>query len=172
MTDWQQVNIRVKEPTYNDWKQTAEEEYGGITGLVRTSVRREIDGHHGAVSGEEAGSTSGLGTEIAETVDRLENTVNKMDKRLNAVQESVGSTGPEISVEAAIRETLPVLPENHDQVMFPDDTIGMPARVVAARLNAEEYEIREKLQELEKESPAVGVVSDQHEPRYYTRESA
>jgi len=167
MTDWQQVNIRVKEPTYNDWKQTAEEEYGGITGLVRTSVRREIDGHHGAVSGEEAGSTSGLGTEIAETVDRLENTVNKMDKRLNAVQESVDSTGPEISSEAAIRETLPIVSEEDSMPAME----AIPAKTVAARLNASEPAIREMLADLAQESPEVESAEYGPDTLYYRRDS-
>jgi len=41
-----EVTIRVKEATYEEWRTVAEREYDGMDDLIRTAVRREIDGDH------------------------------------------------------------------------------------------------------------------------------
>jgi hypothetical protein len=137
MSDWQQVNVRVKEPTYEEWKEVAEREYGGVSDLVRTAVRREIDGQHAGASGGETAAESETLTELLETVDRLENTVSGMDGRLSAVRESVESSGPDFSFEAAVRETLRAADN------------GLTARQVAARLGARESDVTEALNSMD-----------------------
>lgn len=137
MSDWQQVNVRVKEATYDDWKETAEKEYGGLSDLVRTAVRREIDGQHAGASAGESAAESETVREVLQAVDRLENTVDGMDKRLSVVRETVDSTSPEISLKAAVRETLRAA----------DD--GLTAGQIAARLDGQKSTIRETLETME-----------------------
>lgn len=137
MSDWQQVNVRVKEATYDDWKKTAEKEYGGLSDLVRTAVRREIDGQHAGASAGESAAESETVREVLQAVDRLENTVDGMDKRLSVVRETVDSTSPEISLKAAVRETLRAA----------DD--GLTAGQIAARLDGRESDVREALGRME-----------------------
>lgn len=132
---WQQVNVRVKESTYEeDWKPAAKSEYAGMSDLVRTAVRREIDGDHDRQSGD--GGSSEVVTEVAEAIDSLENTVRDIDTRLTVVRETVESSGPEFSFKAAVRETVP-----HDG--------GLTAGQIAARLDARESDVQDALDELD-----------------------
>jgi hypothetical protein len=43
-----EVTIRVEEATYEEWRTVAEREYDGMDDLIRTAVRREIEGEHNA----------------------------------------------------------------------------------------------------------------------------
>lgn len=140
MSDWQQVNVRVKEPTYEEWKQVAEEEYGGLSDLVRTAVRREIDGAHAGASGGESAAESETMNEVLQAIDRLENTVDGMDNRLSVVRETVESTGPEFSFRAAVRETVSEEEEN-----------WLTAGQIAARLDAKKSDVIDALEALEYE---------------------
>jgi hypothetical protein len=137
MSDWQQVNVRVKEPAYKEWKEVAETEYGGLSDLVRTAVRREIEGQHTGASDGESAAESETVNEVLKAVDRLENTVDGMDKRLSVVRETVDSSGPDISLRAAVRETLRAA----------DD--GLTAGQIAARLDARESDVKEALRAME-----------------------
>ena len=140
MSDWQQVNVRVKEPTYEEWKEVAEREYGGVSDLVRTAVRREIDGQHAGASGGETAAESETVTELLESIDRLENTVTGMDGRLSAMRESVESSGPDFSFKAAVRETVPEKEKD-----------WLTAGQIAARLDARESDVSDFLEVLETE---------------------
>jgi len=183
MADWQQVNVRVRESTYKEWKKAAESEYGGLSDLVRTAVRRELEGHHTAESGEQAASSSETVNEVAETVDRLENTVRNMDTRLSAIKESVESTGPELSVKAAVRETLPTVPDsalvpdedgydkhvadpNISQAPNPEEW-ALTATNIAARLNADETVVKNVLNEMTVELPYVETLQHEGEKFYF-----
>lgn len=136
MSEWQQVNVRVREANYEEWKKYAEREYGGLSDLVRTAVRREIDGQHaGASSGESAAENETV-TEVLEAIDRLENTINGMNNRLSVVRETVESSGPDFSFKAAVRETVPI-------------DGALTAAQIAARLDAKEFDVRAALEELE-----------------------
>jgi len=134
MTDWQQVNVRVRESEYEDWKEYAESQYGGMTDLVRTAVRREIDDHYAG----ESGGSGEMVQEVAEAIDSLENTVKDMDRRLTVVRESVESSGPDYSFKAAVRETVP-------------EDGGLTAGQIAARLDVRESDVAKVLEELEYE---------------------
>lgn len=181
MTDWQQVNVRVRESTYEEWKEAAESEYGGLSDLVRTAVRRELEGHHSTESGQQTASSGETMNEVAEAVDRLENTVRDMDIRLSAVKESVESTG--LSVKAAVRETLPAVP---DSALVPDEEgtgqhIADPSisqapdpeewaltvRNIAARLNADETAVQDALDELVVELPYVETLQHEGQTFYF-----
>jgi len=138
MTDWKQVNVRVRQDEYGEWDEYANEQYGGMTDLVRTAVRRELNGQYTGESGGESGSDSAIAQEVAEAVDALENTVNDMDNRLSVVRQTVESSGPEFSFQAAVRETL-------------RGTDGLPPSQIAARLDANVGKVREALREMEGE---------------------
>ncbi|MFQ3320772.1 MAG: hypothetical protein ACI80F_002859 [Natronomonas sp.] len=137
MSEWQQVNVRVRESNYEEWKEYAESEYGGLSDLVRTAVRREIDGQHAGASGGESAAKSETVTEVLEAIDRLENTVNGMDNRLSVVRETVDSSGPDFSLRAAVRETLRAA----------DD--GLTAGQIAARLDAKSSDVEDALWSME-----------------------
>jgi len=138
MSDWQQVNVRVKESTHKYWKETAEAEYGGLSDLVRTAVRREIEGHHSGAQAGESAAESETVQEVLKAVDRLENTVDGIDNRLSVVRESVESSGPDYSFRAAVREIVPE-----------DDEDALTAGQIAARLDARESDVKEALEDLQ-----------------------
>jgi len=155
MSEWQQVNVRVRESNYEEWKEYAESEYGGLSDLVRTAVRREIDGQHAGASSGESAAESETVTEILEAIDRLENTVNGMENRLSVVRETVESSGPDFSFKPAVRETVP--------------TDGyLTAAQIAARLDAKESDVNEAIEELEDgvEILQHGADPDTGEPRW------
>lgn len=137
MSEWQQVNVRVRESNYEEWKEYAESEYGGLSDLVRTAVRREIEGQHAGASGDESAAESETVTEVLEAIDRLENTVNGMDNRLSVVRETVESSGPDFSLRAAVRETLRAADG------------GLTTGQVAARLDARDSDVAEVLASME-----------------------
>ncbi|MFK8212435.1 hypothetical protein [Haloferax volcanii] len=156
MSEWQQVNVRVRESNYEEWKEYAESEYGGLSDLVRTAVRREIDGQHAGASGGESAAESETVTEVLEAIDRLENTISGMDNRLSVVRETVESSGPDFSFKAAVRETVP--------------TDGyLTAAQIAARLDAKESDVSGVLEELEDgvEILQHGADPDTGEPRWH-----
>ena len=163
MSDWQQVNVRVKEPTYEEWKQVAEEEYGGLSALVRTAVRREIDGAHTGAGGVGSSVESESINEVLQAIDRLENTVEWMDSRLSVVRETVESTGPDYSFRAAVRETVPEEEEN-----------WLTAEQIAARLDAKKSDVIDALETLEYEEEVrqipVGVWEGQDETAWVRME--
>jgi hypothetical protein len=137
MSEWQQVNVRVRESNYEEWKGYAESEYGGLSDLVRTAVRREIDGQHAGASSGESVAESETVTEVLEAIDRLENTVNGMDNRLSVVRETVESSGPDFSLRAAVRETLRAADG------------GLTAGQIAARLDAKSSDVEDALWSME-----------------------
>ena len=46
MSDRREVTLTVDAATYEEWQAAAQEEYDGMEDLVRTAVRRELDGEH------------------------------------------------------------------------------------------------------------------------------
>lgn len=154
--DWTQCNIRVKESTYDEWKDVAESDYGTISELVRSAVRREIDGHHGTANTDQTPAGEETITEVAETVDRLQNSVNDMNQRLTVVRESVDGSG-EVSLKDAVREAVP----RED---------GLSESQIAARLDAKVSDVEEVVEELhdEQEIMEYWESSDQEDP-YWTR---
>jgi len=48
MTDRERITVRVTAARYEEWKEVAEREYDGMDDLIRTAVRREIEGEHNA----------------------------------------------------------------------------------------------------------------------------
>lgn len=127
-----------------------------MSDLVRTAVRREIAGDHDRQSGDSASSE--VVTEVAEAIDRLENTVSDMDQSLETVRESVQSK-ESYSFEAAIRETLnkrpkgetvegPNGPTELSSTESPAD-YGLTVSEIAARLDARESDVRDALRDLE-----------------------
>ena len=104
---------------------------------MRTAVRREIDGQNAGASAGENPAESETVREVLQAVDRLENTVDGMNNRLSVVRETVDSNSPEISLRAAVRETLRAA----------DD--GLTAGQIAARLDGQKSTIRETLETME-----------------------
>lgn len=165
--DWQQVNIRVREHNYSEWKEAANTEYGGITDLIRTSVRNEINGEHDATAVDTEATGDSVVTEIAETVDRLESAVKDMDNRLNTVRESVESNVPEISVTAAVRETVPEPEQGATADYYAE--YGLTVTQIAARLDANESDVSEALDELQASGVVEGVTGGEPPETVYVR---
>ena len=138
---WEQVNIRVKPDTFDKWKEAADNEYGGMTSLIRTSVRRELAGDHGSGGGE--GASSETVTDLAKTVDSLNKSVSSIERKMAGLQESIEGEGPNYSFEAAVRETVP------------SDATGLTASQIAARLDANPSEVREVLDILEEDEEVM-----------------
>lgn len=183
MAEKKQVNIRVPASKKDEWDNYAEEHYGSLTRLVSTAVEKEVSGASGG-SGDSGGEAHGEAlTQALEAIDRLENTVSSMDKRLSAVKETVDSSGPDISLKAAVRETLPTVPDSalapggesgegsyiagpEEGGPDPDDW-AMTATQVAARLNADESAVRQATEELATESPEVESLRDGEQTFYH-----
>ena len=141
-SEWEQVNIRVRPDTQKEWKEAAESEYGGMTSLIRTSVRRELEGDHGGSGGGGSASAETV-TDLAETVDSLNKSVSSIERKMAGLQESVEGEGPNYSFEAAVRETVP------------SDATGLTASQIAARLDANPSEVREVLDTLEEDEEVM-----------------
>ncbi|MBP1985850.1 hypothetical protein [Halolamina salifodinae] len=160
---WKQVNVRVRESTKERWEEYAQTEYGGMSDLVRTAVRREIAGDHDR---ENTGTTTdpGMVTEVAESIDGLENTVREMDRRLEAIRESVQSE-EKYSFKAAIRESLNKRPKDANVEETPQ--YGLTASEIAARLDANETDVREALLELENSGEVRSLGGGPDNANYY-----
>jgi hypothetical protein len=52
VSDRREVTVHVDAATYEEWAAAADSEYDGMEDLVRTAVRREIDGDHGLTFSE------------------------------------------------------------------------------------------------------------------------
>jgi len=159
MAETKQVNIRVPKPTKDKWEEYAEERYGSITKLITTAVEKEMSGPS---EGAEV-PPSNAPQELLETIDRLENTVSGMDTRLESVQETVQETGPDISIKAAVRETLPEATEEPEA--------GLTVTQVAARLNARETDVKVALEELTESNEVRGLKGGPENQAYYARRS-
>jgi len=160
---WKQVNVRVRQSTKSEWEEYAETEYGGMSDLVRTAVRREIGGDYdGDSSG--ASASADVVTEVAEAIDRLENTVSDMDRRLETVRESVQSEEA-YSFEAAIRETLTKRPKDAPPENAPD--YGLTVREISARLDARESDVRDALRDLEQSGEVRSLGGGPENENYY-----
>jgi len=159
---WKQVNVRVRQSTKADWEDYAESEYGGMSDLVRTAVRREIAGDHDGQSGDSA--SADVVTEVAEAIDRLKNTVSDMDRRLETVRESVQSEEA-YSFEAAIRETLTKRPKDAPPENAPD--YGLTVREIAARLDARESDVSDALRDLEQSGEVRSLGGGPENENYY-----
>lgn len=140
--EWQQVNIRVKPDTFDRWQGAADSEYGGMTSLIRTSVRRELAGDHDDSGGGGSASAETV-TDLAETVDSLNKSVSSIERKMTGLQESIEGAGPNYSFKAAVRETVP------------SDAAGLTAGQIAARLDANSAEVREVLDSLEEDEEVM-----------------
>jgi len=160
---WKQVNVRVRQSTKSEWEEYAETEYGGMSDLVRTAVRREIGGDYDSDSSG-ASASADVVTEVAEAIDRLENTVSDMDRRLETVRESVQSEEA-YSFEAAIRETLGKRPKDAPPENAPD--FGLTVREIAARLDARESDVRDALRDLEQSGEVRSLGGGPENENYY-----
>lgn len=135
MSDMKQVNIRVPEERKEKWKNHSDD-YGSITRLIETAVENELRSNSSQTVQAEASASSEMVDDVARMMDSLENTVREMDKRLTAMRESVESSGPDYSFNAAVRETVP-------------EDGGLYAGEIAARLDARESDVQEALASLD-----------------------
>jgi len=53
MAEKKEVTVHVAESTYEEWRVAAERDYDGLSDLVRTAVRRELDGDHDGTTVED-----------------------------------------------------------------------------------------------------------------------
>ncbi|MDG5778956.1 helix-turn-helix domain-containing protein [Haloarculaceae archaeon H-GB1-1] len=144
-----QINIRVDEERKERWKQAAEEspEYDGLTHLIRLAVEQELAEGGSTGSSPEGGEatldeeSSDLLREVKGTTERVEGGVEDVKARLHRLEERVGQSGPEFSLRAAVRETVPEGSRED----------GLTVRQIAARLNADRGDVSDALDSLEEE---------------------
>lgn len=163
MVEKTQINIRVTESQKSKWKEYAEEHYGSLTKLIGQAVSKEIDS--GSDDGQ-GGPSSEAVTDLQETVNSLENTVRDMDTRLSSVHESVQGSGPDISLRAAVRETLMTQRDGDNFKEY-----GLTPSQVAARLEGDTEAVRDALETLfEQERNVVLNKSDDGREFYFRRQ--
>ena len=127
--------------------------------MITTAVEKEISDSGGAeVPGGNAPSQTV--TELQETIDRLENTISSMDTRLSSVQETVHETDSRISIKAAVRQTLPEATQ--------EPTDGLTTTQIAARLNADETDVKVALEELQDANEVRGLKGGTDNTAYFS----
>jgi hypothetical protein len=155
-----QINVRVTEEKKSKWKKAAESpEYDSLTHLIQLSVGKEIaDQTPTDREATQAGlddESSDLLREIAGSTERVEDGLTDVKARLRQLEERVGESGPEFSLQAAVRETLPERPELDPGTPDNPHEYGLTAKQIAARLNANQSDVRDALDTLTAESSEV-----------------
>jgi uncharacterized protein (DUF342 family) len=161
----QQINIRVDKERKARWMESAEEspQYNGLTHLIRLAVEKELSEDFGASGEVDAALDSeskDLVREISGSTERLEQGVTELKARLRQVEERIGESGPKFSFKAAVRESLP-----EADSMNPES--GFTSTQTAARLGAEESEVREALESLKKEGEVQSLGGGSENKNYY-----
>lgn len=168
-----QVSTRVTEEKKGRWADYAEETHGSMTALIRQAVDAYVDNDIArnpegwAESDGQSGSSPEMVQEVSAAIDSLENTVNDMDGRLRAVRESVQSGGPDYSFRAAVRETVPVAESGPDGDYYAE--YGRSVTEIAARLNADESDVRDALGELETNGEVTSATGGSAQETVYVR---
>lgn len=158
----EQVITRVSPEKKEEWREYAKDTHGSLTSLIEIAVDSYIEANGNlSIDTGEAGASGEAVTEVAEAIDRLENTVSDMDRRLSAVRESVDNSGG-YSLKAGVRECLPVSPEN--------PTDGYTDRQIAARLDARESDVRDTLDDLQQSGEVRSLSGGPENETYYFRQ--
>jgi hypothetical protein len=161
----EQINIRVGSDKKERWKEIVEEspEYDSLTHLISLSVEKELSGENGGTHGDASLDAEASDTlqQVAGSTDRIEGTLSEVQDRLRTVEQRIGQSNSEVSVKAAIRETLDERPPDAHVEELPEDApadavvtgyeydeFGLTSRQIAARLNADESTVRETLREM------------------------
>jgi hypothetical protein len=114
---WKQVNVRIKQHRYNDWKEHVGrepgDEYGTVSQLIRHAVARELHGEHGPrVTDDMDGATieadmSPITDDVMPALQGIKQQLSEMDNRLTAVERNEQADTSGIDLERIVLELLP-----------------------------------------------------------------
>jgi hypothetical protein len=115
-------------------------EYDSLADLVRTSVRRELDGHHEpATVAEQAPSraTAEATEEVVERLTRMEELLEDTNSRIERVESRADTEGPEYDLEKVLFDLLPTARDGEDGTTPAElaEKYGMDAEDVRDALN-------------------------------------
>lgn len=138
----ERVNVVVTPETKAEWEQYYPphgNEYDGLADLVRTSVRRELGGHH------EKPVTQGIGedalTDVTQSLNGLDTKLSTVAGRMERLENKVNATAsPELNLDKVVFDLLPVNPDGGD---------GVTAHRLAGKYGMDEEKVTHSLQRLE-----------------------
>jgi Arc/MetJ-type ribon-helix-helix transcriptional regulator len=152
-----------------DSKTGKNEEYRTMAELVRTSVQRELDGHHRRESQPTEGSMDL--SPVLERFDRLETTLEEIDQRLMALESGSRASGPEFDIQRAIFE---ILPQELTPPRLPVEDIrseNFPStEKVAKKVGASFEDVESALRKLEDNATVVSKRDTEAGTTYWWRE--
>lgn len=114
MTDKTQVNIRVLEETKSRWDNALESpEYDSLTHLITLSVSNELsdDGRTQDASSGSGETAEVVRDDVVPALTQIQRSVEQLDSRIDQIETTVESQGPEYDIETAVIDVLPTTPE-------------------------------------------------------------
>jgi len=123
------------------------------------AVEKELSGSNDQQTTSDAAldaESQDLLREVAGNTERVDDGIQDVKARLRTLEERVGQTDAKFSLRAAVRETLPEAPDDVDptEPVRYEQWASTPSEV-AARLNADVSEVRDKLESLAEETAEV-----------------
>jgi hypothetical protein len=157
-SDKSRVSLVVEQGQKERWKNAVENEhYKSLAELIRTSVRRELDGHH---SFEESGGGSSAATadaidELAGSISEIKTAVTDIQDRVARLEANAETQGLEYELQKLVFEMLPAreADEGPAEASMTADQIHKRIRSLGIEVNAEK--VRETLEHMAKERPVV-----------------
>jgi len=163
-----QINFRIDAERKKRWKEAADEspEYDDLSHLIRLAVEKELadeSNNSGTVDASLDSESTDLLREVSGSTERIEQGVTDVKARLRQVEERIGESGPTFSLKAAVRESLPEADSEN-----PED--GLTVRQIAARLNADESDVRDALDSLKREGEVRSLGGGPENQNYHFRQ--
>jgi Arc/MetJ-type ribon-helix-helix transcriptional regulator len=163
------VNLVVNEERKQRWDRAVENgTFDSLADLIRTSVKRELDGHHSnEEQGRQTAQQAGVSEEVLGTLSDIQDTLESLDNRVTQVERESRSSGPDYEFEKVVFELLPVSPDTPER--GDDDwelgyeytevaEFAVTPTDLATRIGAEKEAVREALDSLYERTSTMGRV--------------
>jgi Arc/MetJ-type ribon-helix-helix transcriptional regulator len=154
------VNLVVNEERKKRWDRAVEDgTFDSLADLIRTSVKRELDGHHSNQEQATTGQQAGTSEEVLGTLSDIQSTLESLDNRVTQVERESRSSGPDYEFEKVVYELLPVSPDQPDEPLEFEynevEEFAVTSTDLATRIGAEKEAVREALDSLYEKTKTV-----------------
>ncbi|MFC6757408.1 MULTISPECIES: hypothetical protein [Haloarcula] len=174
-SDKPRVNLVVSSERKSRWDNAVESgKFESLAELIRTSVYRELEGHHDSSLSEPQQVEADASDKVIRSLNSIQDMLGSMDSRLRQVEQESSTSGPKYDLEKVILNyALPREQVEHIPMPFTPENYGINCTTVeevAQKTGADESEVQGALTQLEETVPLVQRQDGPEGTAYYWRE--
>ncbi|MFC6721772.1 hypothetical protein [Halobacteriaceae bacterium SHR40] len=175
MADSKRLNITVPESTYEDWFRAVEDEAvaQSVSELIRTSVNRELEGHHNPTRSTQQGAHAVQSEDVQRALNSIQSSLEDVEERMRRIEEQsrVSSESETVNLQKVVLRLLPevAVPPKENLVRERAEDL-LTAGAVANQIDGNPEEVLNALIAVSENHPQVATHTTSDGTAYFWRE--